>query len=269
MTKLNPNVIHSHGELGVPRSKKGPRTRAQSPDLNTSRRNEQRQVSLNSRIEEKRSGSQESKHTPPHLEDTTPVRPIAPSKPTQPHSPQFRLKRRYEIRLVIRQATQKLEEEKQKAKREFKAKAKPRSHLHPFIPKPSNNPVTTPQDHSLHTKHRSLQRKQFDESQQLRLSQIEETKKFLEQQQREEDRRAIRRRRQNLIPRATPMPSFSYKPILPIPTALTLPQSPALSTRGRSRISMGVDMCVTKIRKDIKKRISRKKSTSKKFQLYS
>ncbi|KAL0233016.1 hypothetical protein GEMRC1_011763 [Eukaryota sp. GEM-RC1] len=179
------HVIHSRGELGVPKSKKTALTKPKSPLLNTSRRHEQHAAKLQLKIEEERRQEEELrkfKASSPQLEDTAPVNYIPPAKPTKAYSPKFRVNIRHQLHSMKQQSARQREEELNASQR-FKARPTPLSHSNPFIPEPSNDPLTISSDPHLHTKERSSQRKEFDESQLLRMSQIEEEKKALEQLQ--------------------------------------------------------------------------------------
>ncbi|KAI7824203.1 hypothetical protein BX661DRAFT_206730 [Kickxella alabastrina] len=126
-------------------------------------------------------------------------------------------------------------EEKQRERREFKARPIPPSIDQPFVPQPSTIPLTAIEEILLSTELRSEERRAYDDDRMERERIREEVlaRKRLEDERREEEE--IKRLRKILVHKAQPIRHYKPVDIQPSDRPLTVPKTPQWHIRTRDR----------------------------------
>ncbi|KAJ1890541.1 hypothetical protein LPJ66_007413, partial [Kickxella alabastrina] len=124
-------------------------------------------------------------------------------------------------------------EEKQRERREFKARPIPPSIDQPFVPQPSTIPLTAIEEILLSTELRSEERRAYDDDRMERERIREEVlaRKRLENERREEEE--IKRLRKILVHKAQPIRHYKPVDIQPSDRPLTVPKTPQWHVRTR------------------------------------
>ena len=133
----------------------------------------------------------------------------------------------------------KLEEEEEKAKRQFKAQSADVVKKEPFHPITGMTSPTNAVNITLHSELRAKQRAEFEcTKEEKERSKAEEVSKLERERQLEEEEQ-MRILRKTLVHKASPIRTFKSLEILPSNVPVTVPKAPSLlvAQRAKSRIS--------------------------------
>ena len=152
-------------------------------------------------------------------------RPVTITKP-EPFS--LTIEGRVEARLAKwQQGVEKEQEERRKAA-QFKATESRILTCAPFVPKPSDKPLSEISNFSLHTDRRAEERAMYDMERTMKEAELELVRKEHEERKKREEEVELARLRRDIVHKAQPIKYYKTVEVKPSSKPLTMPESPLL-----------------------------------------
>jgi len=167
-------------------------------------------------------------------EDAVKVPAIQRVAPTKPEPFKLQITDRVEARLTQWQENVEKELEEQKRAAEFKASEPKVLEKAPFIPKPSDKPLSEISNIVLHSDRRAEEREAFDLKVKQKEVDMEGAKREQEERRKREDEEEVARLRKAAVHKAQPIRNYKPVEVKPSEKPLTLPTSPKF-TSGASK----------------------------------
>merc|ERR1711936_701477 len=146
--------------------------------------------------------------------------------PTKPEPFKLQIKERVEARLTQWQENVEKELEEQKRAAEFKATEPKVLDKAPFVPKPSDKPLSEISNIVLHSDRRAEEREAFDLKVKQKEVDMEGAKREQEERRKREEQEEVARLRKAAVHRAQPIRNYKPVEVKPSEKPLTNPSSP-------------------------------------------
>eukprot|EP00088_Acartia_fossae_P040797 TRINITY_DN4252_c0_g1_i3.p1 TRINITY_DN4252_c0_g1~~TRINITY_DN4252_c0_g1_i3.p1 ORF type:complete len:767 (+),score=251.71 TRINITY_DN4252_c0_g1_i3:80-2380(+) len=154
--------------------------------------------------------------------------------PTQVKPFNLKIEERVENRLNKWQDDIKKELEDQRRAANFKANEAKVLNQAPFMPKPSDKPLSEVSNFKLHSDRRAEERQQYEQERLKREVDLEQAKREREVRKKQEEENEVARLRRQAVPKAQPIKAYKGVQIKPSEKPLTMPVSPRLAAKARS-----------------------------------
>jgi len=159
-------------------------------------------------------------------EDAVKVPEMQKIAPTKPEPFKLQIKERVEARLTQWQENVEKELEEQKRAAEFKATEPKVLEKLPFVPKPSDKPLSEISNIVLHSDRRAEEREAFDLKVKQKEVDMEGAKREQEERRKREEQEEVARLRKAAVHKAQPIRNYKPVEVKPSEKPLTLPSSP-------------------------------------------
>lgn len=159
-------------------------------------------------------------------EDAVKVPEMQKIAPTKPEPFKLQIKERVEARLTQWQENVEKELEEQKRAAEFKATEPKVLDKAPFVPKPSDKPLSEISNIVLHSDRRAEEREAFDLKVKQKEVDMEGAKREQEERRKREEQEEVARLRKAAVHKAQPIRNYKPVEVKPSEKPLTLPSSP-------------------------------------------
>jgi len=161
-----------------------------------------------------------------------PERKVQP--PTQAKPFQLKIEERVETRLNKWQEDLKKELEEQRKAANFKANEAKVLHQAPFMPKPSDKPLSELSNFTLHSDRRAEEREKYEKERLKREVDLDQARREGELRRKQEEQEEVARLRRQAVHKAQPVKGYKPIQVKPSEKPLTHPVSPRLSQRSRA-----------------------------------
>jgi len=147
---------------------------------------------------------------------------------TKPEPFKMAIEERVEQRLAKWHEGLAKELEEQKKATQFKATGAKVLHCAPFIPKPSDKPLSEVSNFTLHSDRRAEERFHYDQERSAKEAELEGAKRQQEERRKVEVEHEVARMRKAAVHKAQPVKHYKAMEVKPSDRALTMPSSPLL-----------------------------------------